>query len=191
MADTYVFFDSPAGLIGIKAVDNGDGTFKLDTSASVAIGVLGAGSALIGKVSIDQATANANEVVLKASSAIVGGTKDAGPSWTSVHGVAGVPFTSADVQTAAPVTDAPTSDQKLVITDLFISNNSAVAIQFTFVEETSITVIAGPFALPAGSSLQLTPRSKGWKLPVANKKLLVDASAAGNIMVDAHYFSEA
>ena len=188
MADTIVFFNSPAGPVGIKAVDNGDGTYKLDVKSSA---VLGAGTALIGKVSIDQATANANEVVLKASSAIIGAARDAGPSWTSVHGVAGVPFTSADAQTAAAVTDAPTSGQKLVITDLLISNNSAVAIQLTFIEETSGTVITGPFALPSGTSIQLTTRSKGWKLPVADKKLMVDASAAGAIMVDAHYYSEA
>lgn len=127
---------------------------------------------------------------LRASVVPVKGT-DNGPAWTSAHGVSSVPFTSADAQTAAAVTDAPTSGQKLVITDLFVSNNSAVAIQFTFVEETSATVITGPYALPAGTCAQLTPRGKGWKLPTANKKLMVDASAAGNIMVDAHYFSEA
>ena len=119
----------------------------------------------------------------------LGPTQDAGPSWTSVHGVAGVPFTSADAQTAEAVTDAPTTGQRLVITDLFISNNSAVALQLTFLEETSGTVITGPFALPAGTSLQLTPRGR-WALPAADRALMVDASAAGNIMVDAHYFSE-
>lgn len=129
-------------------------------------------------------------VVLPSDQAAVP-TKDAGPSWTSAHGVSGVPFTSADAQTAAAVTSAPTAGQKIVVTDLFVSNNSAVAIQFTFVEETSATVIFGPVALAAGTCAQFTPRSRGWKLPVADKKLMVDASAAGNIMVDAHYYSEA
>lgn len=128
---------------------------------------------------------------LPAGTQSIGATKDNGPQWTSAHGIAGAPFTSADAQTAAAVTSAPTAGQKLVVTDLFVSNNSAVALQFTFVEETSVTVIAGPFALPAGTSQQFTPRSKAWKLPVADKKLLVDVSAAGAVMVDAHYYSEA
>lgn len=120
----------------------------------------------------------------------LGATQDDGPAWASAHGVTGAPFTSADAQTPAAVTDAPTAGERLVITDLFISNNSAVAMQLTFVEETTGDVIAGPFALPAGTSLQLTPRSRGWTLPTADERLMVDASAAGNIMVDAHYFSE-
>lgn len=160
----------------ISAGDNNIGNVDV-----VTLPALVAGTANIGDVDV---------LTIAAGSNTIGATRDAGPSWTSVHGVASVPFTSADAQTAAAVTDAPTGGQKLVITDLFVSNNSAVAIQFTFVEETSATVITGPFSLAAGTSAQYTTRSKAWKLPVADKKLMVDASAAGNIMVDAHYYSE-
>lgn len=128
-------------------------------------------------------------VAVAAGTAVVGATQDAGPNWTSVHGVAGVPFTSADQHSAAAsVTDAPTSGQKLVVTDLFVSVDTAMTV--TFKCETSGVVIAGPFYLPANGTLQLTPRSKAWKLATANKKLQVITSVAGNIMVDAHYFSE-
>lgn len=118
-------------------------------------------------------------------------TADGGPGWTATHGIAGVPFTSADQHSAvASVTSAPTaSTKKLVITDIFVSVDTAMNV--TFKEETSGTVICGPFYLPANGSAQFTPRSDAWKLPVANKKLQVLTSVAGNIMVDAHYYSEA
>lgn len=127
---------------------------------------------------------------LAGGTATAGGAKDAGPSWTSAHGIAGVPFTSADQHSAAAsVTPAPTSGQKLVVTDLFFSTDTAMNV--TFKEETSGTVISGPYYVPANFAGQLTPRSKAWKLPVADKKLQVITSVAGNIMVDAHYYSEA
>jgi hypothetical protein len=120
----------------------------------------------------------------------VPGISDVGPGWTSAHGIASVPFTSSDQHSAAAsVTSAPTSTLKLVITDIMVSVDTAMSV--TFREETSNTVITGPYYLPANGSMQLTPRGKGWKLPVADKKLQVITSAAGNIMVDAHYMSEA
>lgn len=118
----------------------------------------------------------------------IGGTKDNGPHWTSVFGVAGVAFTSADATTAAAVTDAPTSGQKLVLTDLVMSSDTALFLLF-HEESTAGTVIFKVF-LPANGTVQITPRSKV-KLPTINKKLMVDASAAGNIAVTATYFSEA
>lgn len=120
----------------------------------------------------------------------LGASKDGGPAWASAHGVSAAPFTSADQHTTpASVTDAPTSGQKLVITDIFVSVDTAMSV--TFKCETSGAVIAGPFYLPANGSLQLTPRSKAWKLATADKKLQVLTSVAGNVMVDAHYYSEA
>src|ERR1035437_2256350 len=65
-------------------------------------------------------------------------TQDDGPEWTSVWGVAGVPFTSADQHSAAAsVTDAPTGGQKLIIDDLIVSIGTAMSV--TFKEETSGT----------------------------------------------------
>lgn len=113
---------------------------------------------------------------------------DAGPSWTSVWGVAGVPFSSADQHSAvASVTDAPTSAQKLCIDDLIISVDTAMSV--TLKEETSGTVIFGPWYLPANTTLQVTLRGKK-KLPASDKKLQVITSVAGNITVQAGYHSE-
>lgn len=129
-------------------------------------------------------------ITLKPGTNSVGGIKDNGPHWTSVHGVTSVPFASADATSIVSVTDAPTSGLKLVITDLFVSVG-ATAMNLIFKCETSAAIIAGPFYLAANTTQQFTPRSKGWKLATVDKKLQVIASAAGNIMVDAHYYSEA
>lgn len=116
------------------------------------------------------------------------GVKDAGPNWTSVFGVSGARYTSADRSaSAASVTDAPTSTQKLVITDVLISVDTAMRVDLK--EETSGTVIASIY-LPANGSIQWTPRSKT-KLATADKKLQVQTSAAGNVAVTAHFYSEA
>lgn len=116
-------------------------------------------------------------------------TYDGGVWWETTWGVSAVPFTSADQHSAAAsVTSAPSSGQKLVIDDIFFSTDTAMS--FTFKEETSSTVIMGPFYLPANGSMQITPRGKK-KLPVADKKLQVLTSVAGNIMVDVGYHSEA
>lgn len=125
-------------------------------------------------------------VALGTGTATVGATKDAGPNWTSSFGVSSAVFTSADATTAAAVTDAPTSGQKLVITDIIASSDTAMFLLFQ--EETSGTVIFKVF-LPANGTVQITPRGKV-KLATANKKLMVDASVAGNIAVTALYYSE-
>lgn len=127
---------------------------------------------------------------LPAGTNTIGATKDAGPNWTTSWGVSSAPFTSANQSgSAASVTDAPTAGQKLVIIDLIFSVDTAMAV--TFKCETSGAVIAGPFYLPANGTLQITPRSKGWKLATADKKLQVQTSVAGNIMVLPSYYSEA
>lgn len=124
--------------------------------------------------------------------ALVTSSPDAGPAQSMSHGVSGVPVTSADAQAGVNVTDAPSSGKKIIITDLIISNrDSENTIEFTFKEETSGTVIAGPFAIKAEVTQQFTPRSDAWRLAVADKKLQVVTSVAGNIVVDAHYYSEA
>lgn len=105
-------------------------------------------------------------------------------------GVSGVPFTSADQSGAdAAVTDAPTSGQKIVVDEIWMSVG-ATAQALTFKEETSGTVMAGPFYVAANNSYHFAP---GWKLklPTANKKLMVRSSASGNISIFARYHSEA
>jgi hypothetical protein len=190
LADTAIVTDAPGTVSGklrglIKLLVDKI-TVKLD-----------AGTNLIGKVGIDQSTANANEVVVKSGTvAVTGGypaiqpTSDSGPSWVSAHGIAGVPFTSADQHSAAAsVTSAPTGGQKLVVTDILVSVDTAMWV--TLKEETSAVIITGPYYLPANGTLQLTTRSKIWKLPTADKKLQVLTSVAGNVMADIGYYSEA
>lgn len=116
------------------------------------------------------------------------GVKDLGPAWTSSFGVSGARYTSNDRSgSAASVTDAPASGKKLVITDVLISVDTAMRVDLK--EETSGTIIASIY-LPANGACQWTPRSKT-KLATADKKLQVQTSAAGNIAVTAHYYSEA
>lgn len=125
---------------------------------------------------------------IAAGSNTIGATKDAGPSWTTVRGISGARFTSADQSAAvASITDAPTSGQKLVITDLLISSDTALRLDFNV--ESSATVIETVY-MAAGETKQITLRS-AWKLPTANKKLQVQASAAGNISLTPYYYSEA
>jgi len=113
--------------------------------------------------------------------------KDAGPHWISVLGVSGALVASADMTTAAAVTDAPTTGQKLVITDILVSADTAMSVLFE--EETSGTDVLKVF-LPANGAAQLTFRSK-LKLATAGKKLTAKASVAGNIAVTAFYYNEA
>jgi len=126
--------------------------------------------------------------VIGAGTAAIGSVKDNGPAWTTVRGVSGLPVNSADMTTAVAVTDAPTSGQKLVIDDILVSTDTEMSV--TFIEETSLTVIRGPIYLAANSTTQITLRGLT-KLPVANKKLMCDASVAGNLTVEVGYHSEA
>lgn len=123
---------------------------------------------------------------------IAGGTAlpgtDAGPAWTTGLGLAGARFTSADQSAAvADITSAPTSGQKLLITDILYSSDTALRLDFS--EETTGTILASVYTT-AGGSGQVTTRSK-IKLATANKKLQVRASAAGNIAITPLYYSEA
>lgn len=116
------------------------------------------------------------------------GIQDAHEGWASSYGVSGARYTSADRSASvASITDAPVSGKKLVITDVLVSVDTAMRVDLK--EETSGTVIASIY-LPANGTMQWTPRSKT-KLATANKTLQVQTSAAGNVSVLAHYFSEA
>ena len=166
-----------AAAVDIATIAAGDTNIGNVDVASIA-----AGTNLIGKVGIDQVTANANEVVLKAGTASVGGTTDNGPHWTSSY----LYTVSADATGIVDVTAAPTGGQKIVVTDIICSTDTAM--NLIFQEETSGTAVLKLF-LPANGSAQITPRSK-FKLPTADKKLRVDASVAGNIAVTVFYYSE-
>ena len=112
---------------------------------------------------------------------------DGGPSWTSSYGVSSAAVVSADMTTAAAVTDAPTGGQKIVVDDIVVSTDTAMNILFEC--ETSGVDIFKVF-LPANGSAQITPRGKV-KLATADKKLTAKASVAGNVAVTVTYHSEA
>lgn len=112
---------------------------------------------------------------------------DHGEGWASSFGVSSARYTSADRSgSAASVSDAPASGKKLVLTDLWVSVDTAMRVDLK--EETSGTVIWSAY-LPANGSIQYTPRSKT-KLATADKKFQVQTSAAGNVIVLVHYYSE-
>jgi hypothetical protein len=139
---------------------------------------------------LDRVKALLTGIILAAGTNIIGGARDAGPTWTTLWGVSGAPFTSANQSgSAASVTDAPTSGQKIVLDDLLISVDVAMAV--TLKCETTGAVILGPVYLPANGTLIWCSRGKGKKLATADKKLQVQTSVSGNIMVDAGYHSEA
>lgn len=118
----------------------------------------------------------------------LGSSQDGGPSWTDSIGVNGAAFTSANQSaSAAAVTDAPTPGKALVVTDLFVSTDTALTMTFT--EESSNTVKLKAY-LPANFAGQIwTPRGK-FKLSDVNRRLFVQTSASGNIAVTAVYHSE-
>jgi hypothetical protein len=135
----------------------------------------------------DASAADPLPVTLPAGINTLGAIRDAGPSWTSVYGVSGARFTSADASLAdAAVTDAPTAGQKIVVTDLLIS--VAIDMQLDFKLETAGTVLA-TFYIQANSSLFFTFRSK-FKLATADKRLMVRAAEDGAVAVTAFYYSE-
>ena len=102
-------------------------------------------------------------------------------------GVSGARFTSADASAAAvAVTDAPAAGKKLVLEDLFWSSDTALRLDFS--EETSGTILFS-VRVAANGSGQFNMRKKV-RLATADKKLMVRASASGNIYVTAIYRSD-
>ncbi len=87
----------------------------------------------------------------------------------------------------ADITDAPTSGQKLVITDIILSSDTALRIDLS--EETTGTIFESVF-MGAGSTVNLVTRGK-FKLITANKKLQWRTSAAGNVSATVLFYSEA
>ena len=115
-------------------------------------------------------------------------TSDAGSGQPISRGVSGARFSSGDLSTGFEnVTDAPGSGQKLVITDLLVSSDTALRLDFA-VEDAPGTVIETVY-LASNETKQITLRGR-WKLPTAGKRLQVKASALGNVSVTVYYYSE-
>lgn len=117
--------------------------------------------------------------------------KDGGLNWTTVWGVGGVPYSNSDASGATVyVTDAPTPTGRFIVIDDMMISVGSTAMSLTFYEETSGTVIFGPIYMPANSFIQITPRGKGKKTKFADKRVRVQASVAGQVMIDLGYHSE-
>lgn len=130
----------------------------------------------------------ADGVPMSAGSAAIGSFKDGGCGLTTSLGVTGARFTSADQSgSAASITDAPTTGQKIVLTDIILSSDTALRLDLK--EETSGTILASIY-MGAGTTVNVVTRGK-LKLATANKKLQIQASAAGNISATAIFYSEA
>lgn len=107
---------------------------------------------------------------------------DAGSNYTTLR----ANISTADLTTAADLTAAPTSGQKIVIDDLEVSSDTAMRIDL--IEETSGTVVRSIY-ISSYAPTPLTTRGK-FKLPTADKKLRVQASTTGNLRVFCLYHSE-
>lgn len=144
------------------------------------------------KVAVVQVESDPNSifsslVLLESGDNPIGGTKDNGAQWTTSWGVSGAPIESDISASATAVTDVPTTDQKLVIDDIFV--HCSVAQVLTFTEETTGTVLFKR-SIPANQTIQFTPRGRR-KLATANKKLMCQSSAATATYVEVGYHSEA
>lgn len=142
------------------------------------ISAIPAGTNNIGDVDVASIAAGTNTI---------GATKDAGTAFTTSLGVSGAAVEDNDVTTPTAITDVPTSGQKIVLDDLYLSTDTDMYVQIE--EETSGTVFLG-FYLKADSSYQFSPRGK-IKAATADKKLMIDSDTAGNVTVTAIYHSEA
>lgn len=118
---------------------------------------------------------------------VAGPTTDNGPAWTSVWGVAGVPITTATTFSTTAATDAPTSTQHICVDDILFSCDAAT--KLTLLEETSGTVLFGPWYFPANSLQQITLRGKK-KLATADKKLVATMVGSANASLHVGYHSE-
>lgn len=112
---------------------------------------------------------------------------DAGLAQANSFGVSGAAVVSADMTTAAAVTDAPATGKKLVIVDIIVSAGTAMNVLFE--EETSGTDIFKVF-IPANGTVHIKPRGKV-KLATAGKKLTAKASVSGNVAITTTYYDEA
>ncbi|HEX8183293.1 MAG TPA: hypothetical protein VF747_01040 [Blastocatellia bacterium] len=123
-------------------------------------------------------------IPIAAGSASIGGVK-----WNGVHWAASpISLESADLSSIGDLTQAPTSGQKIVIDELWVSTITAMTLTIT--EETTLTVLK-TFYLPANSEPFLFKPLVGLKLATADKKARIQASAAGSISIYASYHSEA
>jgi hypothetical protein len=148
-----------------------DGKLPVNVAALPA---LAAGTNNIGDVDVASIAAGTNTI---------GATRDAGPSQTVTR-----TFTqNDDISTARDITAAPTSGQKIVALDVYVSVDTACYV--TIQMETSSNVLAGAYCA-ANSIVPFTLRGY-LKGDAADKKLQMKSSVASKGACTAVYFSEA
>lgn len=152
----------------VTVADAADVTQGALADAVVAAGAAGSISAKLRRLTTDL---DAVKTLLTSTGAL----KDNGPAWTPVR----ANKSSADLSTISDLSAAPTSGQKIVIDDLWVSVDTAMRVDVS--EETSGTVVWSVY-LPANGAVQYTPRD-GLKLDTADKKARIQTSVAGNIRV--------
>lgn len=106
-------------------------------------------------------------------------------AWGTKFGVSSALFTSANASTAAAVTDAPDTGEKLAIKSIIVS--AAAAMEIAFEEETSGTELV-KFHMAQDSTVQVSFDSP-LVLPTADKKLYIDTDTAGSVSATVLYYS--
>lgn len=139
--------------------------------------------------SLGQKAMGASMPVVIASDQSAIKSKDAGLAYETLRGVGGtfIPFNTSDLTTPQPVSQAPASGMLLVITDIFISTDTAMLLTFT--EETSGDEVLRQY-MAANTSVQVTPRGK-LILSAVDKRLVCQASVSGNVSIQTLCYTEA
>ena len=120
-------------------------------------------------------------IILATGPNIIGSARHAGPHWTPLD------FTIDETDQTAldDFSAAPTSGERIVIDDLEISVGTAMTVTVT--EETTGAVLYKLY-MQANTSVVISPRN-GRKLVPVDKKVQIQASAAGNIFAHLSYHS--
>jgi hypothetical protein len=94
--------------------------------------------------------------------------------------------TSADMTSAADITVAPPAGQSIFIDTVMIASDTQIT--FSFLEETSGTVISAMILFPNYTFL-INPDSD-WSVPTPGKKLQGKSSGSGNVYITVWYHYE-
>ncbi|HEY3897377.1 MAG TPA: hypothetical protein VGM54_02125 [Chthoniobacter sp.] len=111
---------------------------------------------------------------------------DGGSFYPGSIGVSGQCVQNSNATGGIPVTDAPVSGQRLVITDIRFSSDTQL--QMNFIDQSTNAVLFTEY-VSANSGGQITLRGKV-KLASPDATLGVQTNTTGNIAVTVSYYSE-
>lgn len=181
----------------LVAGKNGSGVLKpllVDGSGNALVSISGTPTVqfasppavtISGTPSVDISNSVTIGAAIPAGGNTIGSTSDAGSAYSESRSTSSV----ADASTGGPhyICAAPSSGQKIILVDLLVSCASDLVL--TFKEETSGTTLFA-IDLAAKTPFQFTPRSR-FKLPTADRRIYVEASAAGTVRWASFVRSEA